>query len=69
MVLNPKLSGEFIVKNAKYLTVNDEGIQRVVDALISGIEDKTVDIKNFSQHDLHPKRMLLLLLIISINSE
>ena len=55
MALNPKLSGEFIVKNAKYLTVSDDGVENLVKQIITGIQNKTIDIDNFSQHQYHPK--------------
>lgn len=55
MALSPKLSGEFIVKNAKYLTVNEEGVDTIVKQIISGIQTKTIDIENFSQHQYHPQ--------------
>lgn len=53
MVLNPRLSGEYIVKHAKYLKVKD--LNKLSNEIVSGILDKRIDVSNFSQHDLHPK--------------
>lgn len=36
MALSPKESGEFIVKNAKYLTVVEEGIKNVANQVSLG---------------------------------
>jgi Potential Queuosine, Q, salvage protein family len=73
MALNPVKSGEFIVKNAKYLEVQDLGIknlanqvrnraliqkkklQSYLSQIIAAIADGSLDIKNFSQHEFHPK--------------
>ncbi|XP_062549378.1 queuosine 5'-phosphate N-glycosylase/hydrolase [Armigeres subalbatus] len=51
----PAESGEFIVKNAKYVKVHEEGIRHLVKEVISGIETKAIDVENFSQHEHHPK--------------
>lgn len=34
MVLDPKKSGEYISKNAKYLTVNTKGVDDLVEMVI-----------------------------------
>lgn len=53
--LLPRESGEFIVKNAKYIKVKEEGINTLAQEIIKGIQEKRIDVNNFSQHDLHPK--------------
>ncbi|CAO1442906.1 unnamed protein product [Diamesa hyperborea] len=54
MALSPRESGNFVVKHAKYLQVNDEGIDNLSKQIVAAILDKSLDINNFSQHDLHP---------------
>lgn len=54
MALTPKLAGEFVVKNAKHLKVNPEGIAKLCKDVIAGIQSKEIDIENFSQHQYHP---------------
>lgn len=54
MALTPRLAGEFIVKNAKHLKVNPEGIEKLCRDVIAGIQSKEIDIENFSQHQYHP---------------
>jgi hypothetical protein len=54
-LLNPKESGEFIVKHAKYLEVNELGIKNLANQIIEAIVSGALDIKNFSQHEFHPK--------------
>lgn len=53
--LLPRESGEYIVKNAKYLNVLETGIEKLTQEIIKGIQEKVIDVNNFSQHDLHPK--------------
>ncbi|XP_073844875.1 queuosine 5'-phosphate N-glycosylase/hydrolase [Musca autumnalis] len=53
--LLPRESGEYIVNNAKYIKVLDSGIEKLTQEIIKGIQDKVIDVNNFSQHDLHPK--------------
>lgn len=55
MVLLPKLSGDYIVHNAKYVKVRPAGIKTVCDEIVKGILSKEIDIENFSQHEFHPK--------------
>ncbi|CRL06299.1 CLUMA_CG018944, isoform A [Clunio marinus] len=55
MALNPKQSGEFIVKNAKYVKVQDVGVRNLAHQVIEGILTGSLDIKNFTQHEFHPK--------------
>ena len=54
MVLNPRESGEFIVKNAKHLKINETGIDKLKNLILEGIQDKTIDVNNFSQNPIHP---------------
>ncbi|KAG4073666.1 hypothetical protein HA402_000890 [Bradysia odoriphaga] len=54
MTLNPRASGEFIVKHAKHLSIDPNGIQNLVEKVIDGIKSKQIDIENFSQHEHHP---------------
>ncbi|XP_013108245.2 queuosine 5'-phosphate N-glycosylase/hydrolase [Stomoxys calcitrans] len=53
--LLPRESGEYIVKNAKYIKVSEDGLKNLTQEIIKGIQDKVIDVNNFSQHDLHPK--------------
>ncbi|XP_055630975.1 queuosine salvage protein [Toxorhynchites rutilus septentrionalis] len=53
--LSPAESGEFIVKNAKFLKVNEDGIRSLVKEVIDGIQTKEINVENFSQHEYHPK--------------
>lgn len=53
--LLPRESGEYIVKNAKFVKVSEAGIENLTQEIIKGILDKVIDVNNFSQHDLHPK--------------
>ncbi|XP_017475364.1 PREDICTED: UPF0553 protein C9orf64 [Rhagoletis zephyria] len=55
MTLNPRESGEYIVKNAKYLTVQPDGIDKLAKEVICRIQSGELDPKNFSQNDIHPK--------------
>lgn len=55
MALSPRESGEYIVKNAKYLTVIPEGIEKLAQEVISLLQSGQLDPKNFSQNDVHPK--------------
>lgn len=54
MALTPRLAGEFIVKNARHLKVNADGIEKLCRDVIAGIQSKDIDIENFSQHQFHP---------------
>ncbi|XP_053687784.1 queuosine salvage protein [Sabethes cyaneus] len=53
--LSPAESGAFIVKNAKFLKVNEDGIKNLTKEVINGIQRKDIDVENFSQHQYHPK--------------
>ncbi|XP_068146644.1 queuosine 5'-phosphate N-glycosylase/hydrolase [Drosophila tropicalis] len=53
--LSPRESGEYIVKNAKYLRVLPEGIKKLGEEILAAIQDKKLDVTNFSQHELHPQ--------------
>ncbi|XP_058464891.1 queuosine 5'-phosphate N-glycosylase/hydrolase [Malaya genurostris] len=53
--LSPAESGEFIVKNAKFLKINEQGIKTLVKEVITGVRTKLIDVDNFSQHEYHPK--------------
>ncbi|CAG9810687.1 unnamed protein product [Chironomus riparius] len=55
MALSPKESGEFIVKNAKHLTVSEDGIKNLANQIVAAITDQTLSINNFSQIKFHPK--------------
>jgi len=54
MPLNPKESGEYIVKHAKNLTINADGITRLVKEVLDGIKSQQIDVENFSQNEHHP---------------
>ncbi|KAL7737636.1 hypothetical protein ACLKA6_007744 [Drosophila palustris] len=53
--LNPRESGEHIVRHAKYLKVLPSGIERLTEEIVNGLISKKIDVANFSQHELHPK--------------
>ncbi|CAD7014308.1 queuosine salvage protein [Ceratitis capitata] len=55
MALSPRESGEHIVKNAKFVTVIPEGIERLANEVVSRLKSGELDPKNFSQNDVHPK--------------
>ncbi|XP_058828771.1 queuosine 5'-phosphate N-glycosylase/hydrolase [Topomyia yanbarensis] len=55
VTLSPAESGEFIVKHATFLKVNETAIQNLVKEVINGIQTKVIDVNNFSQHEYHPK--------------
>ncbi|CAD7091949.1 unnamed protein product [Hermetia illucens] len=55
MVLSPRESGEFIAKNAKLVKVHEAGIDKLAGDVLAGLKDGTIDPKNFSQNELHPK--------------
>lgn len=54
--LNPRDSGEFIVKNADHLTVHQEGITNLAQEIFESIKSGKLRSENFSQNngDLHP---------------
>uniref|UniRef100_A0A4Y0BWG5 Queuosine 5'-phosphate N-glycosylase/hydrolase n=1 Tax=Anopheles funestus TaxID=62324 RepID=A0A4Y0BWG5_ANOFN len=52
--LFPAASSELIVKNARYISVHEEAIDKLADRVIRGIKDKEINIENFSQHEHHP---------------
>ncbi|XP_050074894.1 queuosine salvage protein [Anopheles maculipalpis] len=52
--LLPAASGELIVKNARYIGVNEQAIEKLADRVIRGIKEKEINIENFSQHEHHP---------------
>ncbi|EDW01080.1 queuosine salvage protein [Drosophila grimshawi] len=56
ITLNPRESGEHIVRHAKYLKVLPAGIERLVEEIVSGVIAKRIDVENFSQHELHPRK-------------
>ncbi|XP_058067006.1 queuosine 5'-phosphate N-glycosylase/hydrolase [Anopheles bellator] len=53
-MLQPAESGELIVKNARYVKVNDGAIEKLADRIIQGIREKEISVDNFSQHQHHP---------------
>lgn len=53
--MSPRESGEYIVENAKYVKVHQEGIDTLTEIIIKGVQSKEIDVNNFSQHELHPK--------------
>ncbi|GAB0097954.1 Queuosine salvage protein [Sergentomyia squamirostris] len=55
MVLLPRAAGEFIVKHAKHLKVNDAGIDKLTRTVIEGLRTGEISVDNFSQHEFHPK--------------
>lgn len=55
MTLMPKESSEFIVKNAKHVTVVPEGIKEIKDLVTKGFLAKKISIDNFSLGEHHPK--------------
>jgi hypothetical protein len=55
MALTPKESGEFVVKNAKYIEVKEEGIKNLANEAMQAIKSGSLAINNFSQVAFHPK--------------
>ncbi|XP_059613360.1 queuosine 5'-phosphate N-glycosylase/hydrolase [Phlebotomus argentipes] len=55
MALQPRASGELIVKLAKHLKVNGSGVDKLCRAVLEGLKSKEIDVENFSQHEFHPK--------------
>lgn len=55
MALTPIESGEFIVKHAKYIEVDQLGIKNLANQIVQAISNKTLNINNFSQVNFHPK--------------
>lgn len=55
MVLPPKESGKLISALAKYVAINEEGIQRLGNILINEIKSGRLSPSNFSQTPVHPK--------------
>lgn len=57
-VLNPRESGEYIVKNADHILVHDEGIKALADEIFNSIKTGKLRSENFSQNngDLHPDK-------------
>lgn len=54
MILSPRESGEFIVKNADYVKINDDGIDKLKSEIIQHLKDGTLSVNNFSQVEHHP---------------
>lgn len=52
--MNPRESAEHIIKNAKYLKVLPDGIEKLAKEVIEGVKAGKIDVRNFSQHELHP---------------
>lgn len=55
VVVNPRASAVTIVKSPKHVIVHPEAIERLRDGVIQAIVSGTLDVRNFSQHPLHPK--------------
>uniref|UniRef100_A0A1B0CK85 Queuosine 5'-phosphate N-glycosylase/hydrolase n=1 Tax=Lutzomyia longipalpis TaxID=7200 RepID=A0A1B0CK85_LUTLO len=55
MTLLPRAAGEFIVKRAKSIKINNAGIDKLCRAVMEGLMTKEIDVENFSQHEFHPK--------------
>lgn len=57
-VLSPRDSGEYIVKNADYISVHEEGIVRLANEIFESIKSGKLRSENFSQNngDLHPSK-------------
>ncbi|KAG5672833.1 hypothetical protein PVAND_002923 [Polypedilum vanderplanki] len=55
-MLSPKESGEFVVKNAKYIQVKEEGIKNLSNLVYSAIKDGSLSVNNFSQVSFHPNQ-------------
>lgn len=55
IVLLPRESGEYIVKNAANVEVKRSGIQNLTKDIVEGILSKRIIVDQFVQHPLHPK--------------
>uniref|UniRef100_A0A336MSR8 Queuosine 5'-phosphate N-glycosylase/hydrolase n=1 Tax=Culicoides sonorensis TaxID=179676 RepID=A0A336MSR8_CULSO len=54
MRLQPKQAGEYITKHAKWLKINETGVDKIVDEVLKGILTKELCVDNFSQNGFHP---------------
>ncbi|XP_063699391.1 queuosine 5'-phosphate N-glycosylase/hydrolase [Culicoides brevitarsis] len=54
MRLLPKEAGAYITKHAKWLKINETGVDKIVDEVLKGILDKSICIDRFSQNGYHP---------------
>ncbi|KAF5297799.1 hypothetical protein FQA39_LY11948 [Lamprigera yunnana] len=54
MALRPKESGRLIAQLAKHVKIQREGIETLGDLIIKNINDGSLSIERFSQHEIHP---------------
>ncbi|KAI8036923.1 hypothetical protein M5D96_010236 [Drosophila gunungcola] len=52
--LNPRESGEHIVKHAQHVRVLPAGIEKLTQEIVNGLKERRISVENFSQHELHP---------------
>lgn len=53
-ILLPRESGELIASKAKYVSIKEAGVEALARKIFEKLEDKTISIDMFSQHELHP---------------
>ncbi|KAJ1521673.1 hypothetical protein ONE63_003317 [Megalurothrips usitatus] len=53
-VLSPRESAKLISSQAKYVSIKDSGLQSLAQKIFEKLEDKSISIDLFSQHELHP---------------
>ncbi|KAK6021007.1 hypothetical protein OSTOST_13331 [Ostertagia ostertagi] len=53
--LSPLESGKFIMENARYITVNEEGVLRVAHMILDAVKDGSMAEVEFSAQAVHPK--------------
>lgn len=54
MALPPKETAKFIADNASFVTIKNEGIEKLGDVLIDEINSGRLKTSNFSQAEVHP---------------
>ncbi|XP_030753726.1 queuosine salvage protein-like [Sitophilus oryzae] len=55
MVLSPKETGRLIAENAKFVTIKQEGIEKLGNVLVEEFTSGSLQPANFSQVEFHPK--------------
>ncbi|XP_030753727.1 LOW QUALITY PROTEIN: queuosine salvage protein-like [Sitophilus oryzae] len=55
MVLSPKETGRLILENCKFVTIKQEGIEKLGNVLVEEFTSGSLQPANFSQVEFHPK--------------
>lgn len=53
-ILSPRKSAELIASESKHVTILESGVQKLAQKIFEKLQDKTISIEMFSQHELHP---------------